>query len=823
MPDNRSAPARDSADNHWTRRSFLVGAGSLGVTTTLGVGTFVTENGKVAIDPWLRDEGGDSSPIIPTADVSRRWLGPELWGNRLQDWKFTDGRVECLRGQAGYELRTVGVLTRELVAENEPGHIRVRAGIAEGALEQGFCGLLIGIGNGELDYRAAALAGRSSGIGGGLLCTYETDGEVRIREHTDEENPVAYRELPSDALFTKTTADRSAFRNEIRLAVDVLPQGDDRFAIQVKAFEAESGEALAGAVRYGVPERKLLGGIALVSSPLPGRDGPRWWFERLRTSGGKIAKRPEHTFGPIAGTLYSVTDSKLKLSAHLLPIGQSDSKTVRLRYRPEGSAASWRTARTEIGPGYTAQFRIDDWDSTQAWDYRVAYEDSTGQEWQYDGRIDADPGGTGELVIGLLSCMEVCVRHLDREKTPSDYSQTSIPGRYTPGNITFPYETLTQNIETHDPDLLVCVGDQVYENKPTEAPGRDDPELDYLYKWYLWLWSVRNLTRNTPTIVLVDDHDVYQPMLWGSGGDRTSMGNLRDGGYVGSVEFVNRIQHIQCGHNPDPYDPTPTEGGISVYYGAFTYGGTSFAMLEDRKFKTGPNETESRTEREAELLGERQEEFVEAWAANADGVAATVCLTQTCFAAPLTISGGQPATPEEAPKSSFETNGFPKEGRDRAVELLRDAGALVLAGDLHLPMLLRHGLETHTDGVVQFVGPGGSAPFVRWFDPAEPLPNGREYPNTGTFTDAFGNKVRMLAVKNPDVSAETFEREYTGIHLHDREKRSDGYGVVRVNHEDEVFVIECWPWFVDPTADDAEQFPGWPYRLSFDETARGSR
>jgi len=45
-------------------------------------------------------------------------------------------------------------------------------------------------------------------------------------------------------------------------------------------------------------------------------------------------------------------------------------------------------------------------------------------------------------------------------------------------------------------------------------------------------------------------------------------------------------QRTQCGHNPDPYDPTPVDQGITVYYGAFRYGGVRFAILEDRKFKT---------------------------------------------------------------------------------------------------------------------------------------------------------------------------------------------------------------------------------------------
>ena len=39
---------------------------------------------------------------------------------------------------------------------------------------------------------------------------------------------------------------------------------------------------------------------------------------------------------------------------------------------------------------------------------------------------------------------------------------------------------------------------------------------------------------------------------------------------------------------PDPFDPTPIERGIGVYYTDLTIGRVSFAIIEDRKFKTGP-------------------------------------------------------------------------------------------------------------------------------------------------------------------------------------------------------------------------------------------
>ncbi|NEU58040.1 alkaline phosphatase D family protein [Halorussus sp. MSC15.2] len=799
---------RDGLRSRVTRRGLLVGTASLVGTMAIGGGLLVSGDGRILSDPRIFEESATVTPQ-PT-DGARHWLGPELWGNRLQDWRNDGGRIECLRGESGFELRTVALLTREIVSGDRPAHLRVRAGIADGAGKDGFCGFLVGTGTGNLNPRAGALVQRGSGVGGGLLCTYESDGRVRFRDHTDEGSPVEYRELPA-ARSTKTDDAEPTSDGSVRLSVDVVPRGDGSFDLRVEAFDGEDGRSLASAVREDVAEETLLGGISLVSSPLPGRDGPRWWFEDIETAGEKVETRPERSFGPIAGTLYSVNDSVMKLSAHLLPMGESDPDEVTLRYRPAGSSESWRTRRATMGKGYVALFRVEDWDATRDWEYQVRYRDGSGETWRYGGRVRKDPADADELTVGLLSCTAPSGRALDSAKArDSDSGAGTPPGRYTPGNVYFPYETLAANLGRQDPDLLVCVGDQVYEPKPTSVAGRDEPTLDYLYKWYLWLWSFRGLTRDRPSILLVDDHDVYQPNVWGSGGEETAMDGLKRGGYVADTEFVNRVQRIQCGHNPDPYDPTPIERGIDVYYGKFTYGGARFAMLEDRKFKTGPEE-----DGEA-LLGDRQARFLSEWAEQSDGESVELCLTQTAFANALTDADGELMTPGENAAQSYDTNAYPKAGRDRAIELFREAGALVLSGDLHLPMLLRHGLDAHTDGVVQFVGPGGSANYPRWFEPKRSLPNGREYPHTGNFTDALGNKCRMLAVDNPDISHRQYEKSHDGL-LFDREVRPDGYGIVKVKFDEEAFVVECWPWSANPNGGDAEQYRGWPYRLGFGE------
>jgi len=73
------------------------------------------------------------------------------------------------------------------------------------------------------------------------------------------------------------------------------------------------------------------------------------------------------------------------------------------------------------------------------------------------------------------------------------------------------------------------------------------------------------------------------------GETRAATLELNDGGYFMPVEYVKAVERAQTWHLPDPVDPAPIERGIGVYFTALDWGGISFAILEDRKFKTGPN------------------------------------------------------------------------------------------------------------------------------------------------------------------------------------------------------------------------------------------
>ncbi len=740
------------------------------------------------------------------ADVTRTWIGPEYWANRLQDWRLDRGRMECLTGASGDEGRTVAALTLEMARSAGAAHLSVRTGTLADAGGGGFSGFLIGAGAGNLDYRAAALVQEASGIGGGMFCVFESDGKIRFREHTSEQKPLEYAGLAADE---ETAARPRVVGEDVELRLDVTPSGAGKCELRLTAWDPANGAFLAGALRRGVAEADILGGVSLVSSPSPGVAGARYWFRDLRYGGTRIAVHPERAFGPILGTLYSLNRAVLKLSVQLAPVAETAPQTVKLQYRPKRGA--WKNAPDAVlGPGFTALFRVADWDFTRDWEYRVQY---AGAVW--GGSIPKDPAASDSLSIALFSCVICTTRSLEGAVFKPEIPGEEFLGRYTHKAIYFPHDVLVRNSSIHKSDLLVFCGDQLYETSPTRKEWDASPTLDYLYKWFLWVWSFREMSRNTPTIVMVDDHDVFHGNIWGAGGRHAPDDDQDQGGYRCSPEWVNMVQRTQCLHNPDSFDPAPVEQNISVYYGAFKFGGVSFAILEDRKFKSAPPREGRKPDPNPILLGARQEKFLAEWAKDWDGASAKIVLTQTAFCCVQT-------SPDGRPLADADSNGNPKPGRDAAIRLWRDAGALVLSGDQHLASVVRHGIENFTDGVVQFSGPGGGTNFQRWFQPAKPLPNAGAAPHTGDWVDGFGNKFRVLAVANPKVSFKDYRRHKTGRGqgLGDRNLKSEGYGLVRVDRKKKEFVLECWSWDTNPKAAGARQFEGWPVRLPWEKAGK---
>lgn len=483
----------------------------------------------------------------------------------------------------------------------------------------------------------------------------------------------------------------------------------------------------------------------------------------------------------ICFALYTVHDSTLKLTAQLYPIAEADTKTVRLEIEKDGN---WvEVARTTaVEQGWTAPFRVENWDDSRTCRYRVAH----GTEATYEGIIRRNPVDQDEIVVAGFTGNSIHPAH------GGDISRQDI----------------IDNVKKVDADVLFFSGDQVYDHNRHYAAwlkfGRDFGEI----------------IKERPTLCLPDDHDAGQPNLWGESGKISTLSGASDGGYSRPGVYVREVERAQTSHFPDPADPHKVGQGIGVWFTNLNWGNVDFAILEDRKFKTGPAgrvpkqgprpdhirnpdyDPASVDVEGAVLLGERQLRFLDNWAQDWRHADMKVALSQTIFCGGAHIHGSANGRLH----ADMDSNGWPQSGRNRALDALRKGFAFHCAGDQHLATIFQHGIDEHRDAIWSFCVPSIANLYLRWWEPLEPGRNREtgapEY--TGDHLDGFHNKVTNHAAANP-------EKKPAGNILN---TRAAGFGIVRLNTATRQITMECWPRNVDITSSAAKQYRGWPRTIS---------
>ncbi len=744
-------------------------------------------------------------------DVERTWAGPEYWANRLQDWCIKEGRLECVRATTGTPVRTVHLLTRSLGPESGEFTLSVKSGPVKRPKKAGdktWSGFLIGAGAGELDYRAAALVHHSAGQGGGILATMDATGLAVFRDMTKKGVPII------------AVADEGspAPPYEAMLRLTGKPDGD-KYVLTLLVADPLTGMELSEAT-LEVSADKLVGGLALASHPgvkQADKTATRWWFEDWQVSGSKIVAHEDRNCGPILSAQHTLSRGVLKLTAQMMPLGAADVQTVSLETLRDGA---WQVAATAevIEPGYTAPFRVENWDSTTDTPYRVVYElkqaDGSLKPYTWSGTIRRDPvDKPGIVVAGFTGNHNV--------------RKGGIGGgrfNWNSSGMWFPHNDLVARVAVHKPDVLFFSGDQVYEGGSPTGADRANGHLDYLYKWYLWCWAFRDLAKDIPCICIPDDHDVYQGNVWGEGGRPAKKDN--QGGYVMPAEFVKMVDRTQTSHLPDPFDPAPIGQGIGVYYTSMTYGRIGFAVIEDRKFKSGcagrvphdgprPDHIDDPAfdPKDADvpgvsLLGDRQLRFLGDWAADWRGQDMKLALSQTVLANMATHHGRN----LDPLAMDLDSNGWPQTGRNRALRELRRGFAFMLCGDQHLATLIQHGIDDWNDAGFSFCVPSIANFYPRAWNPGKPGANRPEGApeHLGEHLDGLGNRVTVYGVTNPT----KMTGQSTGVEPLELHDNMPGYGIVRFNKAERTITAECWPRYAD--ADDA-QYPGWPKTIAMED------
>ena len=729
------------------------------------------------------------------------WTGPEFWGNRLQDWEIRNGQAVCVVSD---QNRTLHALTCQL-ANNPQGfetsvslQLFNRGGTSVSANQVGF---MLGAKGRFADYRSAAVFGE------GLRAGINGEGRLFIGKIQSE------RAVTLDESI-KLVLEAKSYGTHYTVRISAQPSGS-----QQPPLELETDQ---------IPAEDVTGNIALLShfAEANDKESPSVAFSEWTIQGAKVRNDQSQVFGPVCFAQYTLHKKILKLTAQLTPVDAIQGHEVSLQIKSDGQ---WKTLKeSPVDPlGRSAHFRIENWASAKNTPYRVRLQlplKNGQREYFYEGTIAREPVDSGQVKMAVFSCN---------------------------GDHGFPDADVPQHVDKHKPDLAVFLGDQFYESTGgfgIQISPIEKSSLDYLRKWLMFGWSYREIFRNIPSACIPDDHDVYHGNVWGEGGKKAptdqgwSYSAQDQGGYKMPPEWVNMVQRTQTSHLPDPYDPTPVKQSIGVYYTSWNYAGISMAILEDRKFKSAPKQAlppeakvvngfiqnpefdiKAHYDVKAELLGDRQMNFLEDWATDwREGTDLKVVLSQTNFCTAATLPKGsiidsmvpQLPIPEpgeyvkgDAPTTDMDSNGWPQKRRDEVLRVIRKCFALHIAGDQHLASMVQYGVDEFGDAGYAFAGPALNNIFPRrWWPPLEnhePLP-GRP-PYTGDFHDGFGNKMTVLAVANPRKANKKPAIIYD---------RSTGYGIVTFDKQSRTMKIECWPRYADPGKDRDGQYEGWPVTVS---------
>lgn len=721
--------------------------------------------------------------------TTRRWVGPKWWANPLWDWRLENGaavgacakpaRTLCALPLSVSEKGNRFSLSADVTFTRRPSGSKGRSSMA---------GFRIGRRGQLKDYRNALVLptrwmdATVSSTGSLKLGTRSGNGTLPLRKYANSNTPV-------------------------RLMLSGIVTGGN-VAVQFDATFDNGDVYKKVSVQMTVPLTEIRGGVSLLTTgrfsnidDMKKRQEAR--FKNFEARGSLFTYRSDRQFGPVFWTQYTVSSGELRLQAQLAPRWYPGMK---VSLHMQTGSDNWRFVQSASvqSATWTALFvvRPAKWTSTERTKYSVIYRMEK-EEFNFTGLIKPEPmQNSKQLKLAAFSC--------DR-------------------GYTFPNPELVEYVLTAvKPHIIFFAGDQIYENigdwgKPKRTVDMTNMavqvrlRLDFLFKYARFGWMWQDVLRRTPSILLPDDHDVYHANLWGAGGVALKPGqDLAEGGYRMQGSFVSAVQRIQSGHLPPLWNQGPLAVGtdpnrtlpigIKPLFTAVLYGGVSFAVLEDRKFKAGPLQLGSEVSKQqcggnAPLLGAEQERFLRNWASHWGGHVMKVAFSQTMFGTVATHTG------PFLRKSTFvyDNGGWPCLARNRVIHVLKEADALSVHGDQHLGMLARMGVDGYDDGNVAFMVPGNANGWPRaWW------PNGPEGGNfTGKFVDPNGAPMQVMAVGNP--SKKGSMASFLGFvedPLNTALRRGSGFGIVKLFKNKRSAQINLLR--VGPKAILGTQFPGFP-------------
>jgi alkaline phosphatase D len=225
-----------------TRRKFLKTAAAGAAGAAVGGATSLPQSAAASF----------TSAFPPNTE--RVFVGPEYWANRLQDWRVSGGRVECVDSRPASPMRTLHLLTHRLGAASTGFAVSAQTGLSDASLAaaDAATGFLIGAGGAKMDYRAAALIHHQPGPGGAVFAGCDARGQVFFRDFEKPQPKLAIDPPLKDA------------PSEIRVELTAKPRGA---VSELTLVARDSAGRELSRLSQDFPNVKLAGNVALVSHP----------------------------------------------------------------------------------------------------------------------------------------------------------------------------------------------------------------------------------------------------------------------------------------------------------------------------------------------------------------------------------------------------------------------------------------------------------------------------------------------------------------------------------------------------------------------------
>ena len=242
-----------------------------------------------------------------------KWVGPEYWGNRLQDWRLKNGTVVCSISAENRNLQLLNVQKTDYLS---PLKVSVEINLLNNNIsptDKGCLGIRLGCKGPFEDYRSAAVFGKGLDIG---------------------LNPSGTLQVGDETFDTKL----SQIPNNYSLVVELYPS-ENQYLLKVLILDSITDQPIHTQENIAVESTSVIGNFALLADIKTAKTNasqPSASFSNWNISADNLISNKDQLYGPSCFAQYTLHDQNLKLTAQLAPIEEIEGHTIMLQFKEQG-------------------------------------------------------------------------------------------------------------------------------------------------------------------------------------------------------------------------------------------------------------------------------------------------------------------------------------------------------------------------------------------------------------------------------------------------------------------------------------------------------